>query len=372
MPRPVLGHRLTGLLIVTVVAATGCGTIKSRIATEQLLVSQAVDQSIDGIDFSPLADKTCFLDTRYLRNVVGIGFVNADYIISSLRQRMVAARCLIQDTADSADYIVEPRVGVLGADAHEVNYGIPSSQPISSASSIIGSGGAMPVLPEVSLAKKEERRASVKIAIFAFHRETREPIWESRTVRGESVAKSTWVLGAGPFEEGTIYESAQFAGKLIEVPKIDLPKLPTESIQPKEFAAWLTTSWSKLVGGPDASTLSPHAPLSVIHASATEDVEVENHVPAVRQAEEKREDVDEESTADLAEPGAGEGQPPADESTADEPISEQTNDNLSESEPDADAKSAAAADAKPAAATAAEPAAESDGEAADPPADASP
>ena len=68
-----------------------------------------------------------FLDTTYLRPVRGIGFVNSDYIISSLRQQLTAARCKIHDKREDAEIIVEPRVGALGTE-HEITYGIPSSK----------------------------------------------------------------------------------------------------------------------------------------------------------------------------------------------------------------------------------------------------
>ena len=70
------------------VCLTGCGTVKSRSATEQLIISDAVDRSVSQIDFRPLSGKKVYLDTQYVRSIKGPGFVNADYIISSLRQQM--------------------------------------------------------------------------------------------------------------------------------------------------------------------------------------------------------------------------------------------------------------------------------------------
>ena len=50
----------------------GCGTTKTRNATEQLLISDAVDRSIAVIDFAPLAGKTVYFDTKYLVTVKGV------------------------------------------------------------------------------------------------------------------------------------------------------------------------------------------------------------------------------------------------------------------------------------------------------------
>ena len=76
-------------------------------ATDQLLLSDAVDRAVANIDFSPLRNEMVYLDTQYIRQVKGSGFVNADYIISSLRQQMVLAGLLLQEDREQALFIVE-------------------------------------------------------------------------------------------------------------------------------------------------------------------------------------------------------------------------------------------------------------------------
>lgn len=206
---------------VLLLLASGCGTIKTRDATDQLLVSDAVDQTIAQLDFGPLSESKVFLDTRYVRGVRGVGFVNADYITSALRERMVTDGCLLQDEMEKADYVVEVRIGALGTDGHEVNYGIPGNNAISTTTSLVG-GPVVPQLPELSLARSDERRAAVKVGVFAYHRESREPVWQPGTVQGNSIAKATWVFGAGPFHDGKIYNGTAVGGDVVNVP--DLPR----------------------------------------------------------------------------------------------------------------------------------------------------
>ena len=192
-----------------------------REATEQLLASDAVDRSVASIDFRELAGKKVYFDTTYLKNVKGIGFVNADYIISSLRQQMVAARCLLQEKKADAEYVVEARVGALGTDGHEITYGIPSNSGLTSAASLLPTAPPLPVLPELSVAKKNDHRAAVKIGAFAYHRETGEPLWQAGIAQARSTAKDTWLMGAGPFQSGTIYSSTQFAGAKLGLPLLE-------------------------------------------------------------------------------------------------------------------------------------------------------
>jgi hypothetical protein len=210
---------LTTFVIATV-ASSGCGTIQSSNATEQLLASDAVDTAISRIDFSPLEGQKVFFETRYIQNLKIIGFVSAEYIISSLRQSMTASGLLLQDSAAQADYVVEARVGTLGADSHDIVYGLPASNGLSAASTAVASVSQatppLPAIPELSLAKKKNQFAAAKVACFAYHRESRERVWQSGLSTAKSTAKDTWVLGAGPFQKGTIYNRTGIAGSSID------------------------------------------------------------------------------------------------------------------------------------------------------------
>ena len=66
----------------------------------------------------------------------------------------------------------------------------------------------LPMIPEISLAKKNDSRGAAKIAVFAYHRETRQPVWQSGVAVATSTAKEAWVFGAGPIRYGTIYDNA--------------------------------------------------------------------------------------------------------------------------------------------------------------------
>ena len=209
-------------LPLCLVALVGCGTTTTRTATEQLLMSDAVDQAISQIDFQSLRGQKVFLDTLYLHSVKGVGFVNSEYIISSLRQQLTASSCLIQDTRESADVIVEPRVGALGTDGHEVVYGIPQAGSLTSAASMF-SNSPLPALPELSFGKSNAQSGIAKVIVFAYDRESRTPIWQSGIAKAESTSSNTWYLGAGPFQKGTIYEGMRFAGqKLPPAPHLDV------------------------------------------------------------------------------------------------------------------------------------------------------
>lgn len=219
------------LCLGAVLSFAGCGTTKSQTGTEQLLASNAVDLSIAQIDFTELADQKVYLDTTYLKNIKGIGFVNADYIISALRQQLASSKCLLQDNRDDADFIVEARVGALGGDHHDVTYGLPASNLLSTAASIMPSMPSVPSIPELSIAKKSDQSAAAKIAVFAYHRETKEPVWQSGIAQARATAKDVWIAGAGPFQSGTIHDGPRFAGGDVLLPfEEEYRPLPSESV----------------------------------------------------------------------------------------------------------------------------------------------
>lgn len=197
---------------LVVCAQVGCGTIREKRATDQLLLSDAVDRSIAGIDFSPLAHETVFLDPRFLQ-FKNDSAVTTNYVISSFRQQMIVSGCQLQDRMDDAKYVVEARIGTLAADGYDINYGVPASNTVNAAASIFSGAPPLPAMPEISLAKRTDDMAAVKIAAFAYDRESREPVWQSGNSLAKSEASGLWVLGAGPFKRGSIYNGTQFVGR---------------------------------------------------------------------------------------------------------------------------------------------------------------
>lgn len=193
-------------------ASTGCGTIREQRATNQMLLSDAVDRAVANVDFTPLAREKVYLDSRFLQ-FKNDSAVTLNYVISSLRQQMVVAGCLLQDRMEDADYVVEARLGALGADGHDVNYGVPASSTVNAAASLVSGTPPLPTLPEISLARRTQDTAAVKLAVFAYAKDTRMPVWQSGTSVARSDATGTWFLGAGPFKRGAIYEGTEFAGR---------------------------------------------------------------------------------------------------------------------------------------------------------------
>ncbi len=214
-------------LLLIAGGAAGCGTTKwsdsPRTATEQLLVSDAVDRAISAIDFSALNDNSVYLDTRFIETTL-----DHNYVVSTLRQHMLASGCIIMDKPDEADYVVEVRTGSLGTNRNDVLVGMPATQ--------LPSMGLMPTaaaIPEIALSKRTSQQAVCKIAVFAYDRMSGRPVWQSGNRKVASTAKDTWLFGTGPFQRGHIYDGTSFAGEKLKVPLLSKRKSqapPTTSV----------------------------------------------------------------------------------------------------------------------------------------------
>ena len=154
-------------LAASALAILGCGTTRSsdtaRTATEQLLISDAVDRAIQSVSFAPLAGQTVYLDDSKLSDVV-----DKNYIVSTLRQHMLASGCILRDTRDQADFVVEARAGAVGTDRNDLLFGIPATN----VPQILPVQGVPAAIPEVPLAKRRDQRGVAKISMFAYQRQT--------------------------------------------------------------------------------------------------------------------------------------------------------------------------------------------------------
>ncbi len=177
----------------------GCGTTKfsdtSRTATEQLLISSAMEELVDEYDYSRLLGLKVFVKTAN-------SSTDVDYLKSLVRQQLAANGAFVKDGEDSADYIVEIAPGAVGTNRYELMYGIPETTipalgTITSATSI----------PEFALIKRTDQKAQVKLRMWAYNKTTGAIIWQSGVDTKSSQIRDRWVFGAGPFTTAT-YDKA--------------------------------------------------------------------------------------------------------------------------------------------------------------------
>jgi hypothetical protein len=186
--------------------------------SEMLLISQAIDQAVSQIDFSPMKGKTVYLEDKYFAD----DLTDRGYLLSTLRQQLLAHGALVMEDRKSAIYIVEPRSGGVGTDRHTLLVGTPS---------ITIPAGFTPItnIPEIALAKKTDQKGIAKIAVFAYNRVNGRAVWQSGIVEDVATLKDTWVFGAGPFSRGSIRRRTELAGE--PLPKLQIPFVTEGNIE---------------------------------------------------------------------------------------------------------------------------------------------
>jgi hypothetical protein len=203
------------VVIIAMAMATisGCGTTRMsdtlRTGTEQLLLSAAIDRSVNQMDFDVLEGKDVYFDAQYLKGVSDEG-----YIVSSIRQRLLAEGVFLKSNRDDATYVVEARAGAVGTNRQDVLIGIPQTSLPAGALA----AGVPSVIPEIPFAKKTQQKGVAKIAVFAYNQVTGQALWQSGIVPITADARDTWVLGTGPYQRGSIYNGSSFLGQRMNWP----------------------------------------------------------------------------------------------------------------------------------------------------------
>jgi len=203
-----------GLIVYCLMAITltGCGTTKwsdtSRTATEQLLLTSAMDRAVGKMNFTALFNKTAFIDSTAITNAT-----DSQYFISMVRQHLLASGAKVVEKKEEADYVVELRAGTVGTDRNDLMVGVPSlTLPTGGASQLLTGTTAV---PEIAIIKRTDQRAVVKVAAFVYNRKTNSPFYQSGNIQTESRIRARWIFGAGPIIRGDITKGTELAGTKI-------------------------------------------------------------------------------------------------------------------------------------------------------------
>jgi hypothetical protein len=171
----------------------GCATQKeshtSRTGVEQLLISSAIDQTLDKFDLSPLRGKQVFLETKYL------DCVDKNYIIVSLHHRLLRNGSHLVDKPEAAETILEVGSGGVGTDGQELFVGVPEI-PLPPPSPI--------AIPRMSLLTRTKMNGTAKLILVAYDAQTKVPQINGGFALARSDQKNWNLLGAGNVQTGSV------------------------------------------------------------------------------------------------------------------------------------------------------------------------
>jgi hypothetical protein len=180
-----------GIGIALMVALAGCAASRSsntaRTGTEQMLISNAVDQSLNKVDFRPFAGHNVWLNDKY------VDCVDKSYLISSVRHRILMAGGVMVDDPSKAEIHVELRSGALGTDTSESFVGVPEvTLP------------GMLTLPELRLLTRSSQIGTAKMGLVAIDARTGSVLGTGGTSLAQSDTQNWFVMGVGPIRTGSI------------------------------------------------------------------------------------------------------------------------------------------------------------------------
>jgi hypothetical protein len=158
-------------------AVTGCSTYDetnpSRSASEQLLISTAMDRALTNEDLSIFSGRKIYLDATYFASY------DQQYALGEIRDALNSAGALLVDNVTNSDLVVEPRSGALSVDASSSLVGIPAMGlpvPLSGALST----------PEIAFYKSVKQNSIGKIALLAYDTKSRRHYYSSGPLLGKS------------------------------------------------------------------------------------------------------------------------------------------------------------------------------------------
>jgi len=207
--------RNTELLVAIGLAiiANGCTTTSTsntaRTAKEQMLLSNAVDQSLDKVDFTPLSGQKVLVDDKYLE------CVDKNYVVGSVRHRVLNAGGLLTAAPEDADVIMEVRSGGVGTDSTEMYLGVPP----------IPLGVGMQT-PEIRLTERKSQYGYSKLGLVLIDAKTKTVLGDGGVSMAQSDDNNWFVLGMGPWQDGSLKSDVATSRRVPHGMKVN--RLPTQ------------------------------------------------------------------------------------------------------------------------------------------------
>lgn len=200
-------------LFLFCLATTGCTSSTTsntaRTAKEQMLISNAIDQSLDKVDFASLYGQKVFLEEKYL------DCVDKGYLLGSIRHRIMRSGGTLVAAADGADVVMEPRSGGVGTDTNDAFIGMPEiSLP------------GMLTLPEIRLTERKTQYAYSKLGLVVYDAKTKEVLGDGGVSMAQSDDNNWFVFGMGPWQSGTLKSDVAVARRIPHGMKIN--RMPTQ------------------------------------------------------------------------------------------------------------------------------------------------
>lgn len=190
--------RLVALGVLCAIAGCSSSAVSNtaRTAREQLLISNAIDQSLAKVNFASLAGSRVYIEEKYLDGV------DKPYVVGSLRHHVLRTGASIVGKAEEADVVMEARSGGIGTDMSEKFIGTPE----------IALPGMLSI-PEIRVAENKAQQGYAKIGLVVLDAKSGQLLGEGGVSMARSDDSNWYVMGMGPFPSGTIHSDLEYAAR---------------------------------------------------------------------------------------------------------------------------------------------------------------
>jgi len=143
----------------------GCSTVRltepGQTASEQLLISVAVDHAVGQLNPKIPAGTKVFVDAQYFDDAPGDAALYTKYAVASIRDRLLQQGARLVDDRKSADMVAELRTGGQSIDHDDFLIGLPAIPiPIPLTGTV--------TTPKVPLFESDRQTGIAKLAITAY------------------------------------------------------------------------------------------------------------------------------------------------------------------------------------------------------------
>ena len=185
-------HQIFSLIIFATLL-TGCTTTRTsdtaRTGMEQLLISNAIDQTLGKTALPPVDSRKVYIEEKYLD-----GAVDKGYVIAKMRQKLLNHGAMLVDKKEDSEITVELSSGGLGTDNVSSFVGVPG----------LTVPGLPVELPEIRLYEKTSQFGTAKIGVIAYATGNGQLIYDGGTPLARADDSRWSVFGVGPFQNGTV------------------------------------------------------------------------------------------------------------------------------------------------------------------------
>jgi hypothetical protein len=194
-------------LVVIAFHGGGCATIRvtdpQRTATEQFLLSGAVQSAIDQVSADTLRDRIVYIDTTYLTTAWQTA-PELSFLIGEFRAKLLEGGARLAGKREEAQIVLELRTGGVGVDRLEFLLGIPPIGFGALAGGVAAAGGAPLLTPELAILKSTRQYSFASVAFVAYWADTGELLTSSGPFVGKRFREDWWIFGTGPRTVGDI------------------------------------------------------------------------------------------------------------------------------------------------------------------------